>query len=345
MNISEDKERLENQRRLIQESGLQICGTFGPGCHEEELLARMASCGMNAMRLNTNHCTLAEAADWIEAWKKACGFTGIEGRLLVDLQKGSLRTTLTEPVLLESQNRVDAYALGLPEAVYEEMRAGDILLLDDGRIRLEVLEEGSCLVREGGLLENHKNVCLENRDLERPSLSGQDLQTLQDAKKYGVSALMIPFVEGAADLQQVRKLVDRYCPGVRILAKIETARGVEQIEEILPWCDEIVMARGDLGNDVGLAMLPAACERIRKACLVAGKPWMVVTQMLDSMIEHPKPTRAEVSDIFYAVALGAGSIMLTNETAAGKYPLGAMETFCSVACSALEQKEELTCAV
>lgn len=329
-------ERFERQRKLIKESGLQICGTFGPSCHEKKLLAAMAACGMNAMRLNTNHCSLQEAEPWIRAWEKACEETGIKGRLLVDLQKGSLRTVLEKPVVLSLNERADVNLLGLPSAVREEMQKDDILLLDDGRIRLQVLDDKTCQVLEGGILENHKNVCLENRELERPSLSEQDLQTLQQAAAAGADGLMIPFVEGAADLQHIKKLAERYCPGIRILAKIETLKGAEQIERILPWCDEIVMARGDLGNDAGLTRLPAVCETIRQACLRAGKPWMVVTQMLDSMRHHPKPTRAEVSDVFYAVLLGAKSIMLTNETAAGEYPLEAMEVFCETACSALE---------
>ena len=336
-----EMEEMENQTlRRLQKSGLQICGTFGPSCHEEDLLADMIGQGMNAMRLNTNHCTLEEGAEWIGAWHRACERQGISGLLLVDLQKGSLRTTLEEAVDLKKGEVVSSDLLGLPEAVFEEMRKNDVLLLDDGRIQLEVQEAGTCLVMEGGLLENHKNVCLQNRMLERPSLSEQDLQTLQEASRYGVAGIMVPFVEGAADLKQVRALVERWCPDVKIFAKIETARGVRQLNEILPWCDEIVMARGDLGNDVGLTKLPAACERIRQQCLAAGKPWMVVTQMLDSMRHHPEPTRAEVSDIYHAVADGAHSIMLTNETATGEYPLEAMGVFCQVAASALEGSPE-----
>lgn len=333
------KEVPAEAQSAVNKRDLCICGTFGPTCHDKALLRKMAQAGMNCMRLNTNHASLEEAAPWLQAWKEAAQDAGIAPQLLADLQKGSLRTALSEPVALKEQEIVPASELGLPEIVLQEMQPGDLLLADDGRIRLQVQEESRLQVLQGGQLENHKNVCLDGRSLSRPMLSEQDHATLLQAAECGVTGIMVPFVEGPADLQPVKQALNQVSSAIRVLAKIETGCGAENIESILEHCDEVVIARGDLGNDMGLENLPVAAEKVRRACLKAGKPWMVVTQMLDSMRHSPVPTRAEVSDVFYAVLLGASSIMLTNETAASDYPLEAVEMFCKTAGSAMQMRK------
>ena len=153
---------------------------------------------------------------------------------------------------------------------------------------------------------------------------------------------MQPFVRNAQDLITVRETLQSIGnPDLQVYAKIENMEGVARLEELFPYCDQIVIARGDLGNAMPLWELPAVQKRIQDICRAHSMPYMVVTQMLDSMMEHPVPTRAEVSDIFYAVYHGASSIMLTGETAAGRYPQEAMKYFSETAKSALVCREEV----
>ena len=156
---------------------------------------------------------------------------------------------------------------------------------------------------------------------QTPAMTENDRNQLKRAKDYGVTAVMQPFVRSREDLIEVRSALDRAgCEEVRLLAKIENTDGVSRIKELIPHCDEIVIARGDLGNAMDLWELPAVQKHISAVCREAGRDFMVVTQMLDSMMHRQVPTRAEVSDIFNAVADGASSVMVTGETAAGDYP-------------------------
>jgi pyruvate kinase len=148
-----------------------------------------------------------------------------------------------------------------------------------------------------------------------------DLENIRRAKEFGVTAVMQPFVRSKEDLMEVRSALNEAgCSNIRLFAKIENLNGLSKLDELIPCCDEIVIARGDLGNAMQLWELPAAQKRIAAACRKAGRDFMVVTQMLDSMTHRQVPTRAEVSDIFNAVLDGAASVMVTGETAAGDYP-------------------------
>ena len=154
-----------------------------------------------------------------------------------------------------------------------------------------------------------------------PTLTGNDLKNIQLATQYGVTGVMQPFVRSKEDLMTLRKALDDAGAGhVEIFAKIENMQGVNALDELLPYCDHVVIARGDLGNAMPLWKLPAVQKELASKCRAAGKPFMVVTQMLDSMHERAVPTRAEVMDIYNAVLDGASSLMLTGETAAGNFP-------------------------
>lgn len=184
-------------------------------------------------------------------------------------------------------------------------------------------------------------MALVNGHIALPTLTESDIRNLKVAKQYGVTGIMQPFVRHAQDLITVKETLSSIgCPQLQVYAKIENMEGVTHLKELLPYCDQIVIARGDLGNAMPLWELPAVQKSIQDICKEHFMPYMVVTQMLDSMMEHPIPTRAEVSDVFHAVYHGASSIMLTGETAAGKYPLQAMKYFCKTVKSALSCKEE-----
>ena len=304
----------------------RIYGTLGPACQKAETLERMLGLGMTGLRLNLSHMTLEQAADMLRQLRLAEEKSGLRAELLIDMQGPELRIgKLNAPLLLRAGETVDLDALPFPAPVREQLLPGQELLLDDGKLLLTALRGGKAHVNRGGLLQSRKSVALPGREVRLPALTEEDLSNIAQAKSRGVTALMQPFVRCRQDLEEVRAALDAAgCGELRLLAKIENREGVERLGELLPACDEIVVARGDLGNAMPLWELPAAQKAIAARCREAGRDFMVVTQMLASMEQNPVPTRAEVSDIFNAVLDGASSVMVTGETAAGKYPAEAI---------------------
>lgn len=237
------------------------------------------------------------------------------------------------------QNRTSAQRMParieLPGITIPYLISGQEILLDDGKIHLKVVENpenrkmGSGEKRRyfakvlwGGLLKSRKSAAFPGAKINSPTLTKADLENIRLAKEMGVTGVMQPFVRGREDLECVKNaLKEAGAEDVKLFAKIENLDGVRKLEELLPGADEIVIARGDLGNAVHLWDLPSVQREISQKCLVTGKPFMVVTQMLASMERNPVPTRAEVNDIFHAVLDGASSVMVTGETAAGDYPV------------------------
>ena len=237
------------------------------------------------------------------------------------------------------QNRTSAQRMParieLPDITIPYLIPGQEILLDDGKIHLKVVENpenrkmGSGEKRRyfakvlwGGLLKSRKSAAFPGAKINSPTLTKADLENIRLAKEMGVTGVMQPFVRGQEDLECVKNaLKEAGAEDVKLFAKIENLDGVRKLEELLPGADEIVIARGDLGNAVHLWDLPSVQREISQKCLVTGKPFMVVTQMLASMERNPVPTRAEVNDIFHAVLDGASSVMVTGETAAGDYPV------------------------
>lgn len=313
------------------ENKVRIYGTLGPACSDPEILTRMFTEGMDGIRLNMSHTTLEESADMIAACFAAAGSCGIKPEFMIDLQGHELRIgSLAEPVRLNAGDLIGIGSIPFPQAAADMLRdmAGQEVLLDDGKLLLktEPVSTGSSRqmmlrVIRGGTLTGRKSVALPGCAIRTPALTEADKQNITNAKKYGVTAVMQPFVRSPEDLTEVRKYLDEAGGSdIRLLAKIENMAGADNIAELIPYCDEIVIARGDLGNDVDLWELPAVQKRISEACRDAGRDFMVVTQMLESMTHRQVPTRAEVSDIFNAVLDGAASVMVTGETAAGEYP-------------------------
>ena len=197
---------------------------------------------------------------------------------------------------------------------------GDELLIDDGKISLK-LSGDTLNVLRGGVLQSRKSVKIVNKSVPMPALTETDRRSLALAVSHGVSAVMQPFVRNAQDIETVRAaLKENHAEQIRIFSKIENREGLSRIDEIIQSSDMIVIARGDLGNDIPLPELPGVQKDIAAKCRAAKVPFLVVTQMLTSMISNPVPTRAEVSDIFNAVTDGASAVMVTNETAVGSWP-------------------------
>ena len=182
-----------------------------------------------------------------------------------------------------------------------------------------------CTVRRGGVLRSRKSLAVPGVVLHTPTLTAEDRQNLEQARQYGVTGVMLPFVRGAEDLLTLRDALEKLGIGdIRIFAKIENREGVQALTGLLPYVDEIVIARGDLGNAMPLWELPAVQKYIAGVCRSSDVPFMVVTQLLDSMQTRAVPTRAEVCDVYNAALDGASSLMLTGETAVGQYPVEAM---------------------
>lgn len=303
---------------------VQIYGTLGPSCADAATLARMIDAGMTGIRLNLSHTTLREAKPYLDAVRAAEQETGRSIGLLLDMQGPELRVgRLREPMALEEGSHV---ALGedgipLPEEVLRAVTKGQSILLDDGRLRLRAESADRALIERGGVLRSRKSAALPGVEISLPVMTAQDRKNLALAPSCGVTAVMQPFVRSADDLKAVRAAMNE-CGGtdIRLFAKIENRRGIDALAELLPHADEIVIARGDLGNAVPLWELPAVQKRIAARCRESGTPFMVVTQMLASMEHSRVPTRAEMSDVFNAVLDGAASVMVTGETAAGEYP-------------------------
>ena len=341
----------------------KIYGTIGPACCDADTLVRFYEMGMTGIRINLSHTDLPEAADWIEAIRAA--YRQVHGEyqgadkenipeILMDLRGPELRIgTLRTERSLETgdmltlveegrNNLFDPTEIPVPGPVLQHLKTGDEILLDDGKILLEVdgffrlqtsydaknnsVGTAECRVKRGGVLKSGKSIAVPGVEITAPTLTESDLGNIALAKEYGITGVMLPFVRNQEDLKKLKEELRKAgAEDIQIFAKIENLAGVKQLPELLPWCDEIVIARGDLGNAMPLWNLPMVQAQIEETCRQAGKPFMVVTQMLASMEQKPVPTRAEVSDIFRAVNDGAASVMLTGETAAGAYPVEAME--------------------
>ena len=317
---------------------LDFYGTIGPACAQPDTLRRMVGAGMTGIRMNLSHGPLMAHTDWL-AMIRAAGIR----QLLIDLQGPELRIgTLTAPLTLPQGGTLCLGAGGVPcpAALVQAAKPGQTLLLDDGKLLVQVTQALPdalvCTVVRGGALQSRKSIAAPGLTVPSPTLTEEDLQNLKIAKQCGVTGVMLPFVRGKADILALRSALDEAGAGdIRIFAKIENRAGMHALPEFLHLVDEVVIARGDLGNAMPLWELPRCQKQLSAACRGAGVPFMVVTQMLDSMCTRAVPTRAEVSDIYNAVLDGAASVMLTGETAAGQYPVEAMDYLVRTACTAL----------
>lgn len=302
----------------------RIYGTLGPSCAGADTLARMLEQGMTGVRLNLSHLTLRQAAPMLETLSRAAERSGVTPELLIDLQGPELRI-LALPAPLDLRTGETVRLDFLPETIRETITVGQELLLDDGKLLLRAIDGSSAEVLRGGTLQSRKGAALPGVELRLPPLTDADRENLSLANEYGVTGVMQPFVRCREDLLELRAaLREAGAEQVRIFAKIENREGVRRLPELMEAADEIVIARGDLGNSGPLWELPALQRRITEACRGQGKAFMVVTQMLASMEHSPVPTRAEVNDVFRAVLDGAASVMLTGETAVGDYPVEAI---------------------
>ena len=321
---------------------MDFYATLGASCADGETLRAMFAEGMTAARLNLSHTTLRDCAALLDAFHTAAAAEGVTPRLVIDLQGPELRVgALQSPVELRDGATVTLGADGIPipRSVLDAAQPGERISLDDSALLLEIISREMnalrCRVLRGGTLQSRKSLAVLGREIDAPALTEADRANLSCAGDFGVTDILQPFVRGAADVHAVRAALDAAgLSGVQVMAKIENHRGLAHLDEIIAAADELCIARGDLGNAMPLWELPRAQKEIAARCRAANRPFCVATQLLWSMQERAVPTRAEVLDIYNAVLDGAAGLMLTGETAVGKWPVEAMRYLVRTAKSA-----------
>ncbi|WP_298025072.1 pyruvate kinase [uncultured Dysosmobacter sp.] len=325
----------------------KIVCTLGPATDREGVLREMLEAGMNVARFNFSHGTHAEHKARLEALKALreemdlpvaamLDTKGPEIRLKsfengsVHLTGGTEFTLTTEDIVGDETRCAITYA-DLPG----DVKAGDTILLDDGLVRLTVLETTAhsirCRVENDGTMKNNKGVNVPNVRLSMPYMSQRDRDDILFGVEQGFDYIAASFVRTAADVREIRGLLDKAGSNIRIIAKIENQEGVSNLPDILAVADGIMVARGDMGVEIDFTEIPIIQKDMIAQCVACGKPVITATQMLDSMMENPRPTRAEITDVANAIYDGTSAIMLSGETAAGKYPVEAVHTMDAIA--------------
>lgn len=333
--------------RLLKRRRTKIVATLGPSSCEPAVLSQLIQAGANVFRLNMSHgdpdghrrtyervrAAAEKAGEPIAVLADLCGPKIRAGRFRegrIELLAGG-RVTITvrdvpgEPGLIPSQY----------PALAGDVRPGDRILLDDGKLELRVESvaktEIACAVVHGGTLKDHKGMNLPGVSVSAPSLTEKDRQDARFALDLGVDFLALSFVRRAADVRELRSLISESGRSAAIVAKIEKPEALADIEAILDAADGIMVARGDLGVELAPEVVPIAQDQLVERARSKNKPVIVATQMLESMIESARPTRAEVSDISHAVGSGADAVMLSAETASGAHPVPAVAMMDAVA--------------
>ena len=324
-----------------------IC-TIGPASESEEMLRELILAGMNVARFNFSHGTHEEHEAKFLRLKKVRIAMNVPVAALLDtrgpeirlrdfqggkvlLEAGKEFVLTTRELVGDSTIGSITYA-GLPG----DVKRGSSILIDDGLIELKVESvEGTeirCRVINGGPVSNHKGVNVPGADLSMPFISRQDREDIIFGCKLGYDFIATSFTRTAEDVREIRHILDEHSSRMKIIAKIENMQGVENLDAIIEASDGIMVARGDMGVEIPLEDVPVIQKEIIKKTVEAGKVVITATQMLDSMMKHPRPTRAEATDVANAIYDGTSAIMLSGETAAGKYPVEAVETMSRIAC-------------
>ncbi len=329
-----------------------IC-TLGPAVDSEETIARLIASGMNAARFNFSHGTHQSHLAVLHRLRRARDEAGLPVATILDTKGPEIRIRSFEhgPVQLTRGQDFTLDTRPIPgddrgvsvtyPDLHREVTPDCRILVDDGLIELVVREiedtQIHCTVANGGILSNNKSINIPDVAIPLPSLTDKDREDLRFAVEHDFDFIAASFVRKAADVTEMREYL-RQCGGedIRIIAKIENREGVDNLDEIIAVSDGIMVARGDLGVEIPACEVPILQKRISKATIQAGLPVITATQMLDSMIRNPRPTRAEVSDVANAVFDGTSCVMLSGETASGKYPIRALEAMNSTL-SAAEQ--------
>lgn len=323
-----------------------IC-TIGPSSESEERLKELMQAGMNVARFNFSHGTHEEQRKKYERFVKVREELGMHVASLIDTKGPEIRlrdfeggkvelvagqtfTLTTEEILGTNERAAISY-----KNLKNDISVGTTILIDDGLIEMKVEkikgEEIICHVINGGFVSNHKGVNVPGAILSMPYISEVDRADIEFGAEMGFDFLAASFARTKEDILEVRKILDAKGSDMKIIAKIENMQGIDNVEDILTVADGIMVARGDMGVEIPLAEVPVLQKRLIKLAVARGKHVITATQMLESMIKNPRPTRAEATDIANAIYDGTTAIMLSGETAAGAYPIEAVTTMARIA--------------
>ena len=325
----------------------KIVCTLGPATDRDGVLRELLLAGMDVARFNFSHGSHEEHKGRLDALKALREELHLPVAAMLDTKgpeirlrtfaKGSvqLRTgqefTLTTEDIVGDESRCAITYGELPQ----DVKPGQTILLDDGLVRLTVLETTAstirCRVENDGVMKDRKGVNVPNVRLSMPYMSQRDREDILFGIQQGFDYIAASFVRTAADVREIRRLLDKQNSNIQIIAKIENQEGVSNLADILAAADGVMVARGDMGVEIDFTEIPIIQKDMIAQCVAAGKPVITATQMLDSMIEHPRPTRAEITDVANAIYDGTSAIMLSGETAAGKYPVEAVRTMDAIA--------------
>ena len=323
-----------------------IC-TIGPATSSTEILTQLAGAGMNVARLNMSHGDHTFHATVIERIKLLNQTLGHPIAVMVDTQGPEIRTgdrnndlnlTTGDIVSVVARGTADVEASSIQinyDDLIHDVAIGDKITVDNGLINLEVLEKNppviKCRILDGGILKSKKHVNLPGIRVNLPAITAKDKRDIALAVKHGADFIALSFVRNKDDIDELRLILGKDNQSIKIIAKIEDQEGLTNLESIIEASDGIMVARGDLGVEIPIEVLPRVQRRIVRQCAVHGKRVIVATHMLESMIENPMPTRAEVTDVANAVYEEADAIMLSAETTIGKYPVRCVEMLDKIA--------------
>jgi pyruvate kinase len=330
----------------------KIVATLSDKRCEPAFISELYEAGMDVIRINSAHCNV----DFVPLIIKNAREVSDKIAILLDTKGPEVRTTICDtPIQLKQGNMIDI--IGDPErksradAIYvtypafaADIPVGSLILFDDGEISVKVEKRRGnaleCLIQNDGILDSRKSVNVPSVKLNLPSLTEKDRKFLEMAAKSGVDFIAHSFVRSKQDVLDVKAVLKSFNSDIKIIAKIENQDGVDNLDDILDSVYGIMVARGDMGIEIPYEKIPGIQKMITTKCILRRKPVIVATQMLHSMIENPRPTRAEVTDIASAIYSQTDAIMLSGETANGKYPLEAVQTMTKVALETEKNKEK-----
>lgn len=329
-----------------------IC-TIGPASESLEVLEQMIKAGMNVARLNFSHGSYEEHERKIRRIREISGRLGKPVAILQDLsgpkirvgkiKEGGLEVRRGERLILTNrEERAGGRIISVNYPLLPlEVKPGDKILLADGTIELEVLQtngrEIECEVQVGGILTSHKGVNVPTGTLKISTFTEKDQEDLRFGIRHGIDLISLSYVKDASDIEKVRDFLKRESVEIPIIAKIERKEALENLDRILEVSDGVMVARGDLGVETPLERVPSVQKRIIKKANTLGKPVITATQMLRSMVDHIQPTRAEVTDVVNAIYDGTDAVMLSEETASGRFPVETVEMMARIARAAEEE--------
>lgn len=328
----------------MQTTGVKIVATIGPSINSEEKIEALINAGASMFRVNSSHSTPEEHKANIDMVRKVSKKLNSNIAILLDLQGPKIRVgNLKEPIELQEGTEVKLRHSTEQEGeiipvdysgIAVDVKKNDTIYLDDGKLELRVIDTDGVIIRaevvRGGLLKARKGLNLPGRTASLSAITPKDIEYIKRALEWKVDYLALSFVRTGEDVLKAKHCMEMYGGYIPIIAKIEKPEALDNIEDIIKLADGIMVARGDLGIEISPEKVPAVQKKLIRECSAQNKVVIVATQMLETMIEQPIPTRAEASDVANAIIDGADAIMLSGETAVGKYPVEAVEMMTSI---------------